>query len=95
MPQSSRQGQGSGAWRQSSVSHSPDEMKSPEQMVRAGPARISDDAEVQVESDSHRPEEGTGVGESRERALQHAVPRRSRKVLQHPVEVRGSREQVR
>ena len=74
--------------------HPPDDVESTKQAAVSGAARRADDAKIQVEGDGHRPEEGAGVGEGGERALQHAVPRGALEVLQHPVEVGGGREQV-
>lgn len=65
--------------------HPPHRVEAAEQ---AGPrGRAPHDGEVEVEGNGHGPEEGAGVGEGGQGALQHAVPRRPVEVLQHPVEV--------
>lgn len=52
--------------------HPPHDVEAAEQ-ARAG-GRTPHDGDVEVKGDGHGPEEGAGVGEGGEGALQHAVP---------------------
>lgn len=70
-----------------SSTHPPHHVEEAEQAGARG--RAPDDGDVQVDGDGHGPEEGAGVGEGGQGALQHAVPRRGAEVLEHPVEVGG------
>lgn len=72
--------------------HPPHDVEAAEQTRTRG--RAPHNGDIEVEGNGHGPEEGAGVGEGGQGALQHAVPRGPVEVLQHPVEIREGGEEV-
>lgn len=68
------------------VQHPPHDVEAAEQARARG--RAPHNGDIEVKGDGHGPEEGAGVGEGGQGALQHAVPGGLVEVPEHPVEVR-------